>query len=243
MKVSLEVAGNAAIITLDDEATRNALTGESARKLLDILGGIAENHDIAAVMVTGANETFCSGASRELLARARGNSGDPEVVEALQSVYQCFVALGTLPVPTVACVRGAAVGAGVNLALAADVRIVSTEARFLSGFLRIGVHPGGGHFLTLERLGGPQTTVAMTLFGEEVRGQRLVELGLAWEALSDAEVDARGRELVSRMTDPMLTRVATQTFREQSSSRQLPWQAALKAEQAAQLWSMGRTAS
>ena len=240
MSVSLELDGTVAIITLDDSATRNALTGESAAAFLDAVATVQNDPGVGALILRGANGAFCSGAARPLLAAARENPADPEVLAALGKVYQCFVAAGTVDVPVIACMRGAAVGAGVNLALAADVRIVSTETKLLSGFLRIGLHPGGGHFLLLDKIAGPQTSVAMTLLGEEVVGQQLVDLGLAWEALPDDEVDGRGLELARRCTDPELVRAATQTFRAQSSSRQLPWQSALRAEQAAQMWSLGR---
>ncbi|MGQ0624932.1 MAG: enoyl-CoA hydratase-related protein [Sporichthyaceae bacterium] len=240
MSVSLQVDGTVAIITLDDAATRNSLGGEVAQAFLAVIAEVAARTELAALVLRGANGAFCSGAPRPLLAAARANPGDPEIVAALQQVYACFIAVGTLELPVIACMRGAAVGAGVNLALAADVRIVSPQARMLSGFLRIGLHPGGGHFLLLERLAGPQTAVAMTLLGEEVKGQRLVDLGLAWQILPDEEVDARGLELARQVSDGELVRAAMSTFRAQSSSRQLPWPTALKAEQAAQFWSMGR---
>ena len=240
MTVSLQIDGTVAIITLDDAGTRNALTGESAAAFLDAVATVQNDSAVAALILRGANGAFCSGAARPLLAAARENPTDPEVMAALGKVYQCFVAAGTVDVPVIACMRGAAVGAGVNLALAADVRIVSTETKLLSGFLRIGLHPGGGHFMLLDKIAGPQTSVAMTLLGEEAVGQKLVELGLAWEALPDDQVDERGLELARRCTDPELVRMATATFRAQNSSRQLPWQSALRAEQAAQMWSMGR---
>ncbi|GAA0608228.1 enoyl-CoA hydratase [Sporichthya brevicatena] len=242
MNVTLEVDGTVAIVTLDDAKTRNAFTGESAQAFLDAIAEVQNSPGVAALVLRGANGAFCSGAARPLLAAARENPTDPEVLAALNKVYQCFVAAGTVDVPVIACMRGPAVGAGVNLALAADVRVVSHETKLLSGFLRIGLHPGGGHFMLLDKIAGPQTSVAMTLLGEEVVGQKLVDLGLAWEALPDDEVDARGLELAKRCTDPELVRAAMQTFRAQNESRQLPWHSALRAEQAAQMWSMGRKA-
>jgi enoyl-CoA hydratase len=241
MSVTLQVDGTVAIITLDDAPTRNALTAQTAGEFLDAIATVQNDAGVAALVLRGSNGAFCSGAARPLLAAARENPTDPEVMAALGRVYQCFVAAGTVDVPVIACLRGAAVGAGVNLALAADVRIVSTTTKLLSGFLKIGLHPGGGHFMLLDKIAGPQTSVAMTLLGEEVVGQQLVDLGLAWEALPDEEVDARGLELARRCTDPELVRAATQTFRAQNASRQLPWQSALRAEQALQMWSMGRS--
>jgi enoyl-CoA hydratase len=242
MSVSLQVDGTVAILTLDDKPTRNALTGESAAVFLEAIDSVQHNPEVAALILRGENGAFCSGAARPLLAAARENPTDPEVLAGLNRVYQCFVAAGTIDVPVIAAMRGPAVGAGVNLALAADVRIVSETTKLLSGFLKIGLHPGGGHFLLLDKIAGPQTSVAMTLLGEEVVGQKLVDLGLAWEALPDDQVDARALELAKRCTDPELVRAATQTFRAQNESRQLPWHSALRAEQAAQMWSMGRKA-
>jgi enoyl-CoA hydratase len=242
MSVSLQVDDTVAIITLDDPSTRNALTGESARDFLDAVATAQNDPAVAALVLRGVGGAFCSGAARPLLAAARENPTDATVMAALNKVYQCFVAAGTIDVPVIAAMRGPAVGAGVNLALAADVRIVSTETKLLSGFLRIGLHPGGGHFMLLDKIAGPQTSVAMTLFGEEVVGQRLVDLGLAWEALPDEQVEERALELARRCTDPELVRAAMQTFRAQSASRSLPWHSALRAEQAAQMWSMGRKA-
>ena len=65
---------------------------------------------------------------------------------SLGGIYRAFTRVGQMQVPTIAAVRGAAVGAGINLMLATDLRIVADDARLISGFLRIGLHPGGGHF-------------------------------------------------------------------------------------------------
>jgi enoyl-CoA hydratase len=243
MSVRLEVDGSAAIITLDDPSTLNALTGEVAEDFLAALAEVSARRELTAVVLRGAGGAFCSGAARTLLARARANPGDSAVLAELQTVYSCFNSLGTLEVPVIACLRGVAFGGGANLALAADVRIVSPETRFFSGFVQIGLHPGGGHFLMLDRVAGPQTSVALAMLGEEVSGQRMVDLGLAWECLPDDQVDARGLELAHRVTDGELIRATMSTFRNQAASRQLPWPTAQRAEQGAQIWSMARSQS
>jgi len=238
--IRLEKIGSVAVITIDEPATRNALTGVSARELLGCLQQAGDDQTVAAAVLRGAEGHFCSGADRALLAAATQRPWDPEVIANLETIYESFIRLANMPVPTVAAIRGAAVGAGVNLALAADVRIAAKDARVLSGFLRIGLHPGGGHFSMLDRLCGPQATVAMALLGEEISGDRLAQLGFAWEVVDDAEVEARAVELASRLTDAALARDAIATFRAQAQSRQLPAAAAVRAEQAAQLVSFAR---
>ena len=240
MTVELKMVGQVAVITLNDPKSRNALTGESAQQLVDYLRQVDSARDAAALVIQGADGNFCSGADRKLLDRVRQSPGTVQNIEELEVIYSSFAALAALSVPTVAAVRGAAVGAGVNLAMAADVRVVSEDARMLSGFLKIGLHPGGGHFLMLDRQAGPQTAVAMALLGEQVSGVDLVRHGLAWEALSDGDVEARALALASGAGEPALVREATRTFRAQATSRQMSHDAASRAEQAAQLWSIAR---
>jgi len=239
--ISLDVLDAVAVVTIDEPATRNALTGDSARALVACLDEVAARADTGAVVIRGGGGQFCSGGDRRLLAAAREHPCDPEVTASLSAIYDSFVKLASMPVPTIAAIRGSAVGAGLNLALAADVRIAARDARMLSGFLRIGLHPGGGHFSLLDRVAGPQATVAMTLLGEEITGQRLVELGLAWEALEDDQVEPRAIELAAQVSDPELAREATASFRAQAQSRQLPAAVAVRAEQAAQMWSFARS--
>ena len=93
--------------------------------------------------------------------------------------YRAFARVGEILAPTVAAIRGACVGAGVNLALAPDLRTVADDARIVAGFLRLGIHPGGGDFSLLGRSGGREFAAAIGLFAEEINGRRAVELGLA----------------------------------------------------------------
>jgi enoyl-CoA hydratase len=88
----------------------------------------------------------------------------------------------------VAAVRGAAVGAGVNLVMATDLRVIASDARLLSGFGRLRLHPGGGHFALLNRQGNREVAAAMGLFHEELDGEQAVAAGLAWMATDSADV-------------------------------------------------------
>ena len=145
--------------------------------------------------------------------------------------------------PTVAAVRGSAVGAGMNMLLAADLRIVARDARLLCGFLKRGMHPGGGHFVILSRLIGREAAAAMAIFGEEINGTKAVELGLAWESVDDVEVEKRALELAARAAaDPELARVTVGNFRKEVISGAVDWDVAMQYERPAQMWSMRRSA-
>ena len=136
--------------------------------------------------------------------------------------------------------RGTAVGAGLNLALATDLRIVAEDARLIAGFLRLGVHPGGGSLTMLNDRAGREAAAAMVLFGEVVTGRRAADLGLAWEALPDADVEARAIELAhAAAADPALSRLTVRSLRAEAGQR-LPVRTALEYERASQLWSLAR---
>jgi enoyl-CoA hydratase len=130
-----------------------------------------------------------------------------------------------------------------NMLLAADLRIVATDVRLISGFLKRGLHPGGGHFVILSRLIGREAAAAMALFGEEINGPRAVELGLAWQAVDDAAVEDRALELATRVAaDPALARAAVGNFRKEVVNGAVDWDVAMQFERPAQMWSMRRSA-
>lgn len=239
--VELQIESHVATITIDDPKTRNALDVASALRVAEICDAIQRDLDVGAVVVRGANGTFCSGAARDLLKRAGEDPAEPERYDSVGIVYEAFVRIGELPVPTIAAVRGAAVGAGVNLLLATDLRIIATEARILAGFLRIGIHPGGGHFTLLGRLAGREAATAIGLFGEEISGSRAQQLQIAWEAVADDEVEPRAFELAERVAaDPLLARRTVASLRSELGPPAVSWSTGVAMERAEQMWSLRR---
>ena len=118
--------------------------------------------------------------------------------------------------PTVAAVNGAAVGAGMNLALACDVRIMGRSARFEARFLELGLHPGGGHIFMLSRLAGPELAAAMVLFGQRVDGIAAVEHRLAYACVEDERLVEAAVDFADRAASaphPLALR-AKQTLRQ-----------------------------
>lgn len=240
-EIRLEVEGHVATLTLAAPQRRNALTPAMARELVEACEAVDANPDVGAVVVQGEGEGFCAGGSRETLNQAAADPIVGAVYKNMLVVYESFARVGRLEPPTIAAVRGAAVGAGVNLALATDLRIVAEDARILAGFLRIGVHPGGGHFTLVGRVAGRETAAALALFGEEIDGRRAAEVGLAWRALPAAEVEPYAHELARRAArDPELARVTARTMRLELGPPAVPWTVGLQAETAPQLWSMRR---
>lgn len=179
-----------AILTLDDPAHRNALSLALARELGDAVTALRDDSDVRALVVTGTPPAFSAGADLadlELADEAR-----------LRAIYEGFMAVARFPLPTVAAVNGAAVGAGLNLALACDIRIAARSARFESRFLDLALHPGGGHTWMLRRMLGPQGVAAVVLCGEALDGEDAARRGLAWRCVDDAEVVTEAVHLARR---------------------------------------------
>jgi enoyl-CoA hydratase len=121
--------------------------------------------------------------------------------------------------------------------------VIAQDAVLQSGFIPIGLHPGGGHTALLARTGSRETASALALFGERIDGTRAVALGLAWKAVPADEVDAAARELAAvPAADPELARRTVRSLRLSSGPPALPWAAAHDLERAAQMWSMRRAA-
>jgi enoyl-CoA hydratase len=242
-EVLLEVDEGVAVVTLNAPQRRNALTPAMAAQLIAVLDEVDGRPEVGAVVVRGVGKSFCAGGDVQTLADAGRDPAEPDAYAGMSAIYDSFYRLGQVRAPTIAAVRGSAVGAGMNMLLATDLRIVARDARLLCGFLKRGMHPGGGHFVILSRLVGREAAAAMALFGEEVDGAGAVRLGLAWETVDDAVVEDRARELAVRVArDPELARVAAGNFRKETGPPHVSWEVATQFERPAQMWSMRRSA-
>jgi enoyl-CoA hydratase len=121
-------------------------------------------------------------------------------------VYESFLKLLDLPIPTIAAVRGAAIGAGLNLALSCDVRLAAPDATFGAVFSRIGLHPGGGCTYFLTRLLGPQGAMRILLDGGSLDAEAALRHGLVSEIVDDPEASALALAERWARLDPTLAR-------------------------------------
>jgi enoyl-CoA hydratase len=244
-EIELERRGDGvAVLSLNAPARRNALTVEMAQALTAACQEIDGDPAVGAVVVRGEGGYFCAGGDRGTLADAGRDPAEDERFRGMSAIYRSFARVGELAPPTIAAIRGGALGAGLNLALATDLRVVAEDAVLLSGFIPIGLHPGGGHTALLGRLGSRETAAALTLFGERLTGAEAVERGLAWSAVPDAEVQPAALALAAvPAKDPELARRTAASLRTVTGPPALPWHAALELERASQMWSMRRRAT
>src|ERR1700737_877382 len=176
--VLIEVRDRVALITVNDPDRRNAVTGEISRGLRAVVARAESQPDVHAVIVTGAGSAFCAGADLSALGSAAEEEG-------LRQLYDGFLAVADCILPTIAAVNGPAVGAGLNLALACDVRIAGPRALFDARFQKLGIHPGGGMTWMLQRAAGPEVARAALLFGMRFDAQAAVRHGIALSVADD----------------------------------------------------------
>ncbi|WP_343600446.1 enoyl-CoA hydratase [Mycobacterium sp.] len=169
--VAYRVDDRVALVTVNDPDRRNAVTADMSTRLRAAVERAEADPDVHAVVVTGAGSAFCAGADLTALGSA--------AEDGLLQLYDGFMAVGRCTLPTIAAVNGPAVGAGLNLALAADVRIAGPAAVFDARFQRLGLHPGGGATWMLQRAAGPQVARAALLFGMRFDAESAVRHGLA----------------------------------------------------------------
>ncbi|WP_433276147.1 enoyl-CoA hydratase [Pseudonocardia xinjiangensis] len=186
--VHSEITNRVAVLTLSNPERRNAMNIELSEKLADAVRSATADDGVGAIVITGEDPAFCAGGDLGELAKA-----DPAT---LHTVYAGFLAVAECPLPTLAAVNGAAVGAGLNLALACDLRLAGPRAKFDARFLPLGLHPGGGYTWMVQRVLGPQGAAALTLFGDVFDAEEAARIGLVHRAVDDvvaAAVELAGR--------------------------------------------------
>ncbi|WP_425005324.1 enoyl-CoA hydratase [Mycolicibacterium sp. S3B2] len=181
--VLVHVEDRVATLTVNDPERRNAVTAEISAALRAAVDEAEADPGVHALIVTGAGKAFCAGADLSALGEA--------TEDGLMAIYDGFLAVANCALPTIAAVNGAAVGAGLNLALAADVRIAGPAALFDPRFQKLGIHPGGGATWMLHRAVGPQVARASLLFGMRFDADAAVRHGLALERADDPVAAAR----------------------------------------------------
>lgn len=187
--VNVEITDSVATVTLNDPDRRNAVTLAMCDEVGAAMDEIEANEAVKALVVTGAAPAFCAGADLTHL-------GDSEE-DGLMAIYEGFLRIGRSPLPTIAAVNGAAVGAGMNLALICDVRLAGVSAKFDDRFLQIGIHPGGGHTWMFQNITGPQPAAAAVLFSQVMDGEEATRVGLAFRCYEDEQLLAAAQEMAA----------------------------------------------
>ncbi len=183
-----EVCGRrVAVVTFDQPDKRNAMSDEMTASWVSLMRELREDRDLAAVVVTGAGSAFCSGGDLSWIA----SEPDATVIDLrhrMLAFYRAWLSIKALEVPTIAAINGHAIGAGLGVALACDIRYAAADAKLGVPFTSLGLHPGMATTWSLANVAGLAVARDLLLTGRLVTGDEALSLGLVSRALPRDEV-------------------------------------------------------
>lgn len=208
--------GGIVVLTLNDPERRNAMTEAMGDAIAEAFDRLTDDATARVVVLTGAAPAFSAGGDLDMLAelgrRARDEAFD--AAPFMREFYARFLAVRRSPVPVVAAVNGHAVGAGLCVALACDLRIAAQDARLGLNFARLGLHPGMGGSWLLPRALGMQRGAELLYTGRLASGRDFADWGACLEALPTADVLPAALELAEQIaaSSPMVVRQLRETL-------------------------------
>jgi enoyl-CoA hydratase/carnithine racemase len=200
--LEVSVADRVMLARLNRPEKKNALSPEMLELLRDMLTSADDDPEVRCVMITGAGDAFCSGGD---LGRRSKEAGDPTPLERktrLQKVtHKVVLAVEEFEKPLIAAVNGAAVGAGMDLALMCDLRLAAASARFSEAYIRVGLIPGNGGCYFLPRIVGSARALELLWTGDFVSAEEALRIGLVNRVYPDADFVQETLAFAKRLAD------------------------------------------
>lgn len=187
-----------ATLTLNRPEALNALSMEIRHGLLEALGRLAEDDTIGCIVLTGAGRGFCAGGDVKSMAE-RSASGFERRAAGIQFSNSIPTLMKQVPKVIIGMINGVAVGAGMSMALACDLRIAGRSARFGTGFLKIGLSGDWGGTWTLTQLVGTAKARELYFLGDMINAEEALSIGLVNRVADDAELHTATMSLARRI--------------------------------------------
>ena len=194
--------GGVVTLTLNEPATRNAVSPAITQAMVAHIRAINEDLSIRCVILTGAGEGFSSGGNVKDMKEKKGLfGGSPAEIRRSywNGIQQIPLAMYELEVPSIAAVNGAAIGAGCDLSLMCDIRIAGRSAVFAESFMRVGLVSGDGGAWHLPRVVGLSKAYEMTFTGDFIRAEEAMRIGLVSRWVEDADLMTEALALAQRI--------------------------------------------
>ncbi len=206
--------GDVVALTLNRPDRLNALNVELAAALVDALHRAGADAGVRCVVLTGAGRAFCAGGDLALLRDARRRDAGHELEGLLRAGHETVLAIADMPKPVLAAVNGPAAGAGMNLALACDLRIASDQASFGQNFAKVGLFPDFGGTWLLPRLVGAARAAEMFYTGEMISAAEAERIGAVNRVVPHDRLAGETRALAARLAaaPPLAVRAVKQTL-------------------------------
>ena len=186
-------------ITLNRPDRLNAFVGHMRRDLAEALEHAGSDRNVRVVVITGAGRAFCAGGDVAFMAELMKRRDAEEFSRILGAGRRVILAIRQMTKPVIASINGPASGAGVNLALACDLRIASSMATFSQSFAKVGLHPDWGGTYFLPRLVTPNKACEMFFLGESIDAAEAARLGLVNQVVAPEELESATLQLAQRL--------------------------------------------
>lgn len=186
-------------LTLNRPDKLNALVGRAREEIFSALEQADQDQSVKAICITGAGKGFCAGGDINYMASLQKDNNLAAFQSLLESGRQVVTKIRAIEKPVIAMINGVAAGAGLNLALASDIRIASASARFSQAFIKIGLHPDWGGTFFLPRLIGTARACEMIFTGDVIDAQTAYQIGLVNQVVADNELLAKTQELLAKL--------------------------------------------
>ena len=188
-------------VTLDRPEKLNAFAGRMRRDLAEILEHAGSDRGVRVVVITGAGRAFCAGGDVAYTVELMERGDTEEFARLLGAARRVVMAIRQMAKPVIASINGPAAGAGLNLALACDLRIASEDATFSESFVKIGFHPDWGGTYFLPRLVTANKACELFFLGDPLDAREALRLGLVNRVVPRAELEAATRSLAERLRE------------------------------------------
>jgi len=199
--VVCDISDGIATVILSDATKLNPISTPLLVRLREVLAQVRDDKSVRAMILTGAGKGFCAGADLSSIDTSQKVSLGQAAAESMDRLINPIIReLRELPFPVVSAVNGPAAGAGVGLALAADITLAARSAFFYLPFLpKLGIVPDAGCSWFLPRLVGHGRALGLTLLGEKLSAERAEQWGLIWECVDHVALLDRARVLATQL--------------------------------------------
>jgi 2-(1,2-epoxy-1,2-dihydrophenyl)acetyl-CoA isomerase len=203
-----------AILVMNRPDKLNALNNELATALNHSLERIGKDDSVRVVVLRGAGRAFCAGGDLAAIGRGRQARDSKQLEPILRAGMGAVLRMRTMPQPVVAAVNGAAAGAGMNVALGADIRIAADDAIFGQSFARVGLFPDYGGTYFLPQLVGPSKAAEMFYTGDMIDAQTALRLGLVNRVVLAEQLEDEAWAFAAKLAagPPLAMRAVKQTL-------------------------------
>jgi enoyl-CoA hydratase len=233
--------GDIVTLTLNLPERLNAMTQPMGEAFAGRVASLVGDKSLRAVVITGSGRAFSAGGDLGMIGghsdrgRSEPGASTRRIRDTMRAFYTLFLSVRDLPCPTIAAINGHAIGAGLCVGLACDLRVVAQEAKLGLNFTKLGLHPGMGATWTLPRLVGPALAAELLYTGRLLRGEEVLRIGLANRLVPQEKVLPTALELARQVSGcaPLAVRAVKQALERSltaSLEDQLSFEATRQAE-------------